>query len=143
MMAPVRPRRSVALRPGVPRAGRVLRVGALALSLAVAGLVAGCGRSTASDVEVELLARAPERGNWSPRTLEVERGREVTLVIRNVDVVTHGFYLPALGLTASEIKAGDIVRITFTPQEAGEFPFYCARWCSDYHMDMRGLLIVR
>ncbi len=113
------------------------------LCLVVAGGATGCGRSDADGVEVELRARAPERGNWSPRTLEVERGREITLVVRNVDVVTHGFYLPALGLTATEIKPGDVVRFTVTPEDAGEFPFYCARWCSDYHMDMRGLLIVR
>lgn len=104
---------------------------------------AGCGRPEGDALEVELLARAPERGNWSPGTLEVATGREVTLVIRNVDIVTHGFYLPALGLSVSEIKAGDVMRLSFTPEVAGEFPFYCSMWCSDYHMQMRGTLIVR
>ena len=104
---------------------------------------AGCSRPQGGALEVELLARAPERGNWSPRTIELERGREVTLVIRNVDIVTHGFYLPALGPSVSEIKAGDVTRLIFTPEVAGEFPFYCAMWCSDYHMHMRGTLIVR
>lgn len=114
--------------------------------LCAAGMVlcpSGCDRPAGEPVEVELLARAPERGNWSPRTLELERGREVTLVIRNVDVVTHGFYLPDLGLSVTEIKAGDVKRLTFTPEEGGEFPFYCSMWCSDYHMQMRGTLIVR
>lgn len=103
----------------------------------------GCDRPQGDAPEVEILARAPERGNWSPGTIEVEKGREVTLVVRNVDVVTHGFYLPAFGLSVSEIKAGDVTRLSFTPEVAGEFPFYCSMWCSDYHMHMRGTLIVR
>jgi len=105
--------------------------------------VSGCDRPAGEPAEVELLARSPERGNWSPQTIELETGREVTLVIRNVDVVTHGFYLPALGLSLTEIKAGDVKRLTFTPEAAGEFPFYCSMWCSDYHMQMRGTVIVR
>jgi nitrous-oxide reductase len=58
-------------------------------------------------------------------------------------VVTHGFYLPALGLSLTEIKAGDVKRVTFTAETAGEFPFYCSMWCSDHHMQMRGTLVVR
>ncbi len=92
---------------------------------------------------VELRARAPEKGNWSPQTIRVTRGEEVTLVIRNVDVVSHGFYLPEFGLTVGQIKAGEVKEITFTPDSAGEFTFYCSMWCSDYHMQMRGKLIVR
>ena len=92
---------------------------------------------------MELVARAPERGNWEPREIRLARGQPVTLVIRNVDVVSHGFYVPALNLLVSDIRAGDVREIQFTPQQAGEFPFYCSVWCGDYHMDMRGKLIVR
>ena len=92
---------------------------------------------------MELVARAPERGNWEPREIQLARGQPVTLVIRNVDVVSHGFYVPALNLLVSDIRAGDVREIQFTPQQAGEFPFYCSVWCGDYHMDMRGKLIVR
>lgn len=91
---------------------------------------------------VELIAQAPEKGNWSPRTITVEKGREVNLVIRNVDVVTHGFHLPALDLMLREIKAGEVAKLTFVPDVEGEYSFYCGVWCSDYHMQMRGKLIV-
>ena len=91
---------------------------------------------------VELIARAPERGNWSPETLRVAKGKPVTLVIRNTDFVTHGFYLPEFDLKLSEIKAGERKTLTFTPDTAGAFTFMCSVWCSDYHMHMRGTLIV-
>jgi len=114
----------------------------LAASLAGAGAFVACRPGGSGPTEVELVARAPERGNWSPQVIRVTRGREVTIVIRNTDVVTHGFYLPALGLHVSEIKAGDVARISLTPTAAGEFPFYCSVWCGDYHLRMRGTLVV-
>jgi len=106
-------------------------------------IASGCASQEKRVQRIELLARAPERGNWSPQTIKVERGKEVTLVIRNPDIVTHGFYLPEFGLSAMEIKAGEVREISFTPDVAGEFTFYCSVWCSDYHMDMRGTLIVQ
>ncbi len=112
-------------------------------SVCVLLAVPGCTSRGEQGTKVELLARAPERGNWSPQTLQVEKGKEVTIVIRNVDIVTHGFYLPAFGLSITEIKAGDVREISFTPNVAGEFTFYCSVWCSDYHMHMRGTLIVQ
>jgi len=91
---------------------------------------------------VKLIAQAPEKGNWSPRTIRIPKGEEVTLVIRNVDVVSHGFFIPALDIMVREIKAGEIEKVTFTIDGEGEYPFYCGVWCSDYHMQMRGKLIV-
>ncbi len=91
---------------------------------------------------VHLIAQAPEKGNFSPRTIKIKKGKEVTLVIRNVDVKSHGFIVPLLGMRVKEIKAGELEKVTFTIDEEGKYPFYCSVWCSDYHMQMRGTLIV-
>jgi heme/copper-type cytochrome/quinol oxidase subunit 2 len=91
---------------------------------------------------IRLVAQAPEKGNWSPRVIKAKKGEEVEIIIRNIDVVTHGFYLPAFDVMLREIKAGEVVEVSFTPDAAGEYPFYCGVWCSDYHMHMRGKLIV-
>jgi cytochrome c oxidase subunit 2 len=98
--------------------------------------------ATRDPKKIELLARAPEKGNWSPKTITVKSGEEITLVIKNVDTATHGFYLPAYNLVSTDIKAGEIREVTFTPGKKGEFTFLCSVWCSDYHMHMRGELIV-
>ena len=92
---------------------------------------------------ITLTAQAPEKGNWSPRTIPVEEGKEVILRIRNADVVSHGFYLPSLNIVVKELKAGEVKELSFTAFEAGEYPFYCVLWCSDYHMQMRGEIVVR
>ncbi len=99
--------------------------------------------SRQSPDRIILLARAPDKGNWSPRTMTIQKGRETTIEIRNVDVVSHGFYLPELDITVREVKAGEVEYVTITANEKGKFPFYCSVWCSDYHMNMRGELIVQ
>ena len=90
----------------------------------------------------ELIARAPEYGNWYPRTLRVPYGEEVTIMIRNIDTVTHGFTAPDLNLSLPEIKAGQVKVISFVADRKGSFPFMCTVWCSSRHMEMRGELIV-
>ena len=101
-----------------------------------------CAGSEDGTNRITLLARAPERGNWSPQEIHVDRGRQVTIVVRNVDIATHSFYLPALGLNTGPLKPGETEEVTFTPEFAGEYLFLCAVWCSDYHMYERGYLIV-
>lgn len=90
----------------------------------------------------ELLARAPENGNWYPKILKVSHGKKVKILIRNVETVSHGFALPAFNVGVEEIKAGETVVVEFTADKKGKFPFMCTMWCSDHHMEMKGELIV-
>ena len=94
------------------------------------------------DITVEIIARAPERGNFSPRRVTVPVGEKVKLRVRNVDTVTHGFAIPALGVESGDIKSGHQVIEEFTPQKIGEYDFYCTAWCSEHHLQMRGVLEV-
>ena len=94
------------------------------------------------DVTAEILTRAPERGNFLPRKLTVRAGEKVRLRVRNVDTVTHGFTLPDLAVDAGDIKAGHQVVLEFTPEKPGKYAFYCTAWCSEFHLQMRGVLEV-
>lgn len=91
---------------------------------------------------LELIARAPEHGNWYPQEFTVSYGQEVKLLIRNIETVTHGFAIPDLGVAVSEIKAGEVKVLSFRPKKRGTFPFMCTIWCSDRHMEMRGKITV-
>lgn len=91
---------------------------------------------------LELIARAPDNGNWYPKKITVPLGREVRLLIRNIETVSHGFAIPDLEISAGEIKAGEVKVVKFTPDKKGVFPFMCTVWCSDQHMQMRGELVV-
>ncbi len=94
------------------------------------------------DLTAEIIARAPEKGNYSPQLLSVPVGEKTKLRVRNVDTVTHGFAIPALQVDAGEIKAGQSVTLEFTPEKTGKYDFYCTIWCSEHHLQMRGVLEV-
>src|SRR3990172_4337295 len=72
------------------------------------------------DLTAEILARAPEKGNYSPRKVTVPVGQKIKIRVRNVDTVMHGFAIPTLGVDAGEISAGHQVILEFTPQKLGE-----------------------
>lgn len=91
---------------------------------------------------VELIARSPKNGNWYPREIKVPYAKEVKLLIRNIETVSHGFALPDFNAAVKEIKAGEVVVVKFTPDKRGTFPFMCTVWCSDEHLHMTGKLIV-
>ncbi len=99
-------------------------------------------RHRASNWTHEIIARAPEKGNYSPQLLSVPVGEKVKLRIRNVDTVAHGFAIPALQVDAGEITAGHSVTLEFTPEKTGKYDFYCTVWCSEHHLQMRGVLEV-
>ncbi len=98
--------------------------------------------SRTSDFTADIVARTPENGNFSPRYVKVPLGQKVKLRVRNVDTVMHGFAIPALGIDAGELKAGYNEILEFTPQKPGKYDFYCTTWCSEFHLQMRGILEV-
>ena len=91
---------------------------------------------------VELIARAPLNGNWYPKKFSVPYAKEVNLLIRNIETVSHGFAIPDLHVAVPEIKAGEVVAVKFTPDKRGTFPFMCTVWCSDEHLHMTGEITV-
>ena len=110
---------------------------------AVTGItLTGCRASAQTESRITLHARAPERGNWYPERAYVKRGQEVTVLVRNVDTVTHSFYLPAFGIDTRPIKPGDSKEVTITPEATGEYLYTCGIWCSDYHMYEKGYIVV-
>ena len=91
---------------------------------------------------VDLIARAPENGNWHPREITLRRDEKVKLRIRNIETVTHGFAIPALDIAVGDIRAGEVKVVEFTPRIKGHFDFMCTVWCSKYHLGMTGKIVV-
>ncbi len=90
---------------------------------------------------IELVARAPEAGGWSPEVITVNKGDTVQLRITGHDVV-HGFAIGGLGIDVGPIIPGEAATVEFVADEVGRFTYYCNVWCSPYHYRMRGTLEV-
>ena len=93
---------------------------------------------------------APESGNvikitakkfeYNPNKITLKKGVPVTLEFTSLDRL-HGFSCPDLGIRG-DILPGKGLKIQFTPQKAGTFPFHCDIFCGEGHDNMTGEFIV-
>jgi cytochrome c oxidase subunit 2 len=90
---------------------------------------------------INVVARAPEQGGFSPNRIVLQAGETVKLRISSPDVL-HGLAIPGLGVNVDEILPGKVVEVTLTPQHPGRYAFACIRWCSVDHWRMRGVIEV-
>jgi len=85
------------------------------------------------------------RSAYTPETLEVKEGDQVTLRITNVETIRdmiHGFALPDHNLNIA-LAPGYTKTMTFDAGKPGVYWFYCTNFCSALHLEMRGRLIVQ
>jgi len=99
-------------------------------------------RTASAGVKViDIVARAPEQGGFSPDRLSLKAGETVRLRLSSPDVV-HGFTIPGLGVNVDEIYPGKVVEVAMTPDKPGRYAFACTRWCGVDHWRMRGVIEV-
>jgi nitrosocyanin len=72
-----------------------------------------------------LTAMVAEGANiWLPSTLILEGQVPVTLTLRNVSKVEHGFAIEAMGVREI-IPAGETKTVVVTPGESGVYRYHC------------------
>ncbi|MDP2313697.1 MAG: Sec-dependent nitrous-oxide reductase [Pseudomonadota bacterium] len=85
------------------------------------------------------------RSHFTPDTIEVNEGDEVTLHITSIEQArdqTHGFAIDMYNVSVS-LEPGRYEEVTFLADTPGVFPFYCTEFCSALHLEMAGYLLVR
>jgi cytochrome c oxidase subunit 2 len=90
---------------------------------------------------IDLVARVPEAGGWSPEVITVNKGDLVRLRISSPSVV-HGFAIGKMGIDVGQIIPGEVTTVEFVAEDVGRFTYYCNVWCSPSHYRMRGTLEV-
>ncbi len=114
----------------------------LGLPTILFGYQAARQRPTAAGTKIiNIVARAPEQGGFSPDRLALRAGETVRLRISSPDVL-HGLTIPGLGVNVDEIYPGKVVEVDVTPTQPGRYAFACTRWCSVDHWRMRGVIEV-
>lgn len=91
--------------------------------------LAGCGGGGRSnDVAPSEAGREitmASGDNWfDPNELEVSVGETITIVVSNDGVLTHNISIDEFGVR-KDYRPGETARVTFTPDRAGEYVFYC------------------
>lgn len=109
----------------------------VAASLAAAGW--GCAL-VAQESAARTVRIHTKKFDFVPSEITLTRGEPVLLELI-ADDVAMGFRCKALDLRA-DVVPGKPAQLRFTPQAAGEFPFYCDVFCGEGHEDMDGHIIV-
>ena len=78
---------------------------------------------------------------FEPSRIEVKAGEPVEITFRSEDT-KHGFACKELGLEKVVFSKDEPVKVTFTPEKAGTYPFKCARFCGFGHGKMKGEIVV-
>jgi cytochrome c5 len=99
-------------------------------------------RTAAAGIQViDLEARLPEEGGWTPEVLRIRAGEPVRLRLHSVDVL-HSFAIGRTEIGPLDIVPGRVTELEFAIDEPGTYTFFCTRWCSTNHWRMRGTLEV-
>jgi cytochrome c oxidase subunit 2 len=90
---------------------------------------------------IDVHARMPEAGGWSPTILDVDVGEPLNLRLISDDVV-HGFAVGQSSQPPVDVLPGKVSEVSLTFDEPGTYTFYCTRWCGPNHWRMRGTIEV-
>jgi len=110
------------------------------LLLVIAVPVLGSQLTPQADV-IELHARMPENGDWSPAVIHGQVNQPIKLRLISDDVV-HGFTIAQSSLPEVEIFPGKYAETELIFDQPGEYTFYCTRWCGANHWRMRGTIVI-
>jgi mono/diheme cytochrome c family protein/plastocyanin len=119
---------------------------ALALMLVLAvGLGKWLEASAPNQRVIEIRARMPENGGWTPSDLTARVGETLHLRLTSDDVM-HGFAIGGDSLrilpAAVDVEPGKTSEVTLTFDQPGKYTYYCTRWCGLNHWRMRGVIEV-
>ena len=87
--------------------------------------------------EFDIIAKQWE---FIPSTIEVNQGDKVILNVESIDV-NHGIVISSFGINEM-LSPRDNVKIEFTANKKGTFPFDCSVSCGRGHYGMVGKIIV-
>ncbi len=88
----------------------------------------------------QVIKITAKKFEYNPNKITLKKGVPVTLEFTSLDRL-HGFSCPDLGIRG-DILPGKGLKIQFTPQKAGTFPFRCDIFCGEGHENMSGEFIV-
>ncbi len=88
----------------------------------------------------KIIKVSAKRFEYSPQQITLKKGTPVVFQFTTEDR-THGFNVPSMNLRA-DIVPGKITELKLTPQQTGEFDFFCDIFCGSGHEGMNGKIIV-
>ena len=81
------------------------------------------------------------KNSWP--VITVKQGQQVNIVVCNTDIQAHGFQVAHYyDSTIESIAPGQVIHVSFTASQTGNFRIYCSILCSVHAFMQSGLLVV-
>lgn len=90
--------------------------------------------------EPQVIKITAKKFAYNPAEITLKKGVPVVLEFTSLDRL-HGFKCPALGIR-TDIKPGQVAKVSLTPQKVGDFEFHCDNFCGGGHGNMKGIIHV-
>ena len=126
------------MAPGRLRSEWVARLFVLFIGLGVPLIVVLAGRVDRARV-INVQAKMPEVGGWSPVELSAAVGEPLNLRLVSDDVV-HGFAVGKTDIQPVDLIPGQVTEVSLQFDKPGTYTFYCTKWCGPNHWRMRGTI---
>lgn len=132
-------------------------------SLVIAAVLAGCGGNSGESPRPEVLTVVATDLAFQPREIHLSVDRRVTVRLQNDGLVLHDWTVETIAVTGTETRrsgdhemgpgnrgaiglhvaanVGRAAEITFTPEQFGEYVFYCTA-AGHRQAGMEGRLVV-
>ena len=98
----------------------------------------GAAKAKVKERRIKIQAKKFE---YTPNIIILKTGQPVVLEFTSVDFI-HGFKIPDMNIRA-DLPPGQITKVRFTPDKAGEYEFLCDNFCGSGHEEMSGKIIVK
>lgn len=95
------------------------------LVVALALTACGGGGSSTGPQPLDVTLKADNTFAYDQTTLSAKVGQTVNVTLENSGALEHTFLIDELGVNSGTIAAGQSGTITFTPDKAGTYTYYC------------------
>jgi mono/diheme cytochrome c family protein/plastocyanin len=120
----------------------ILLLNLLALPAAILGFQFILRPALVGPEVVDIHARIPEAGGFSPASVQVVVGQTVTLRFSSLDAAHSVAIGPGVDIDLGTILPGQFREVALTFDRPGRHTYYCNTWCSINHWRMRGVIEV-
>src|ERR1700674_2140887 len=117
-----------------------MRLGRRRVLVGGGALLAAAGAGGLAQASERVIKESVHKFAFTPREITLRKGEAVTFEFVTEDVFM-GFNAPDFKVR-TDIVPGKTMRLRFTPDKAGTFPFLCDVFCGDGHETMSGKLTV-
>ena len=95
---------------------------------------------TTASADEQVIRISAKQFEYNPSRFTVKQGVPVKIILTSEDV-KHGFAIDYYSVNVNVEKGKDTI-VTFTPDKAGTYDYYCSVFCGVGHIGMRGQMTV-